>query len=360
MKAESGAAAGGAETARVRSLFLDVVGFTKDRSVEAQTNVVASLNECVRDSLDAISIPPEQVVALPTGDGLCICLVDVTHPYDCSVLLALEILRRIRSSNDAQPDASRKFEVRIGINENIDNLVTDFNGKRNVAGAGISFAQRVMDKADGGQILVSFPVYETLRHRERYMTSFREYSARTKHNEVFSVYQYVQPVAAGLNVEPPTALRPREEKRAEARLTKLCATYLALCHHYRGELEARLKADHTAHYSAPVALFFIADDELKRARAQSFEEPFFRCEGGAEIGAVLAHYAEQSYWIVILAHNQIIEKHLASCSDCFKADSDGMTNYAVLSEGGLKRLEIEQPTLLKALGEGSWKPRIAK
>lgn len=55
----------------------------------------------------------------------------------------------------------------MGINTNADNLVTDINGARNLAGAGINIAQRVMDSADGNQILVSHSVYDTLRDREK-------------------------------------------------------------------------------------------------------------------------------------------------------------------------------------------------
>ena len=40
----------------VKYIFLDVVGFTHDQSVEAQSDIVHSLNEIVKRSLDESSI----------------------------------------------------------------------------------------------------------------------------------------------------------------------------------------------------------------------------------------------------------------------------------------------------------------
>ena len=50
-----------------------------------------------------------------------IVLIDVPRPYDVDVRLALDLLGRIAKLNTEQTDAQRRFLVRIGINENIDN-----------------------------------------------------------------------------------------------------------------------------------------------------------------------------------------------------------------------------------------------
>ncbi len=159
------------ETARVQYVFLDVVGFTRNRSVEAQSEVIRKLNNLVltatkiiikatKDNYIIVDEPPENnTIFIPTGDGIAIALIDVPG-FDLHLQLALEILRLIASYNSGTTDPTRQFEVRIGINENIDNIVPDINGRRNVAGAGISMAQRIMDKADASQILVGQTVYE--------------------------------------------------------------------------------------------------------------------------------------------------------------------------------------------------------
>ena len=150
-----------AATVPAKYIFLDVVGFTYNRSVEAQSDIVHSLNEIVKASLDEYSIHDDNRIFLPTGDGICIallnieCLHDIASAYDIHVKIALGILKRLEEHNTSTEDVQRKFKLRIGINENIDNLVEDVNGNRNVAGDGINLAQRVMSLADGNQILIS-------------------------------------------------------------------------------------------------------------------------------------------------------------------------------------------------------------
>jgi class 3 adenylate cyclase len=153
------------ETARVQYVFLDVVGFTRNGSVEAQSEVVATLNDVVIRALQTVDIPAERVVLLPTGDGMALTMIEVSG-FDAHLQLALCILRVIAGHNSGAADAMRRVEVRIGINENVDSVLPDINGRRNVAGSGISIAQRIMDKADAGQVLVGQSVYEVLRQRE--------------------------------------------------------------------------------------------------------------------------------------------------------------------------------------------------
>ena len=173
-------------------VFLDVVDFSYNRSVEAQSYIVQALNRIVLLSLRKNSIPVEKRILLPTGDGICIALLNITEPYDIHIQLALSIvkyinrfqgssLKDITDRNADQPPAEpvyvagnpnnlgdlqimmRYFQVRIGIEANIDNLIKDINERPNIAGAGINMAQRVMGLADGNQILVSQSVANELR-----------------------------------------------------------------------------------------------------------------------------------------------------------------------------------------------------
>ena len=180
-EARSADASGSAETRHVRYVFLDVVGFTQKRSVEAQTDIVAALNGIVRDAADGLGLVGDSIIFLPTGDGLCAAVVAPHDPYDVHVLLAMGVLERVSKHNANESDAMRRFQVRVGVNENVDNVLIDINGRRNVAGAGINTAQRVMSLADGGQLVVGPTVFDLLRHRERYMGAFRSFTARIKH-----------------------------------------------------------------------------------------------------------------------------------------------------------------------------------
>jgi hypothetical protein len=137
---------------------------------------------------------------------MCIALVEVPRPLDVHILLARAILGGIVEHNGTTNDKEQQFEVRIGLNENDDNLVTDINGRKNVAGAGINMAQRVMSKGDAGHVLLGESVHTTLAARKNYMQVLRGYDSLTKHGENFRVYQYHEKNVPGLNCQPPSAL----------------------------------------------------------------------------------------------------------------------------------------------------------
>ncbi|MDH3252715.1 MAG: hypothetical protein OEM41_07975, partial [Ignavibacteria bacterium] len=75
-------------TVPVKYVYLDVVGFTRDRSVEAQSDVIDYLNSIVRDVVANASIPQDQVFLLPTGDGICIAMLNVEALFDIHIQIA--------------------------------------------------------------------------------------------------------------------------------------------------------------------------------------------------------------------------------------------------------------------------------
>jgi class 3 adenylate cyclase len=153
------------ETATISAkyIFLDIVGFTHNRSIEAQTDIIGVLNSIVLEAVSRYCIDAENRILLPTGDGICLVLLGIESPYDIHIQIALSLIEGIEKHNSTAIDEQRKFKIRVGINSNTDNLVTDVNGNQNIAGAGINLAQRVMSAADGNQILVGQPVFDTLR-----------------------------------------------------------------------------------------------------------------------------------------------------------------------------------------------------
>jgi hypothetical protein len=153
----------------------------------------------------------------------------------------------------------RRFQARIGINANVDNLVTDINGRRNVAGAGINLAQRVMSTADGNQIMVGQPVFETLVQREKYLKAFRSYSATIKHGAVLTVHQFVETDRPGLNVEVPSQFREAPEEMLP--LTKLAAYYIAHAIANAEFLKGQVAGGQDA-YAAVILLYFLARDSI--------------------------------------------------------------------------------------------------
>lgn len=206
-------------------VFLDVVSFSS-RTVEAQAIVVQSLNQIVTASLTALSVSKsneEEVLCIPTGDGMCIVLVrkdPVSEgTLDIHVRLALEILRLLSEHNQKINEPDEAFKLRIGINENIDILVQDINDRRNIAGAGINDAARIMDLGGGNQILVGQNVYERLRGWRAYQGSFKPFNVTVKHDQKMIVYQFAPPhmkTSPLLDTSQPHSISRRERSRRES------------------------------------------------------------------------------------------------------------------------------------------------
>lgn len=142
-----------AVTIPTKYVFLDVVDFSRERSVEAQTYIVGALNKIVLLSLAQHNINESQRLLLPTGDGICIALLNIVEPFDIHIQLALTILKLVDKFQGYELEEMdqknadyvkvthvyddeetlklikmREFKVRIGIEANLDNKILDING----------------------------------------------------------------------------------------------------------------------------------------------------------------------------------------------------------------------------------------
>lgn len=337
------------ETARVQYVFLDVVGFTKNRSVEAQSEVVATLNDVVTRGVRSLKVPEEDTIFLPTGDGIAIAMIEVKG-VDIHLRLALEILRLIDEHNSANSDAMRKFEVRIGINENIDNVLIDINDRRNVAGAGISMAQRIMDKADASQILVGSTVYEVLRQREQYFSNFRAFTAKGKHGVTFSVYQCLSKDSPGLSVTIPSVFAVK--KIEPEKLTKFAAYFMAHAVSNQSFLTSR-KRDPLRDDAAVVLLSSLAYDSVLTSQTPTHDEPHMKTwgAGSASFEEQYEHYLNIDYWPIIDLAGLLGKKHLQLYSDYFEGDR-WLPVYAFVKPSGIHKLKTEWPQIADEFGIG--------
>src|SRR5437762_10343347 len=137
------------ETAHV--LFIDVVGYSK-LLVNEQREVLQQLNDVVRSAPQfGKSSAAGKLIRIPSGDGMALVFFQSPEePVHC----AMEIARALKNHPQVR--------VRMGVHSGPVNQVTDVNDRVNVAGAGINFAQRVMDCADAGHILLSKRVADDL------------------------------------------------------------------------------------------------------------------------------------------------------------------------------------------------------
>src|ERR1700719_579165 len=113
-------------------LFIDLVGYSK-LLIEEQKEHLRRLTEIVLATTQVAKASNEQLVRLPTGDGMALVFRNSSEePAQC----ALEIARALKDHPE--------IEVRMGIHSGPVSEMTDVNGRTNIAGAGINMAQRVM------------------------------------------------------------------------------------------------------------------------------------------------------------------------------------------------------------------------
>jgi adenylate cyclase len=132
-------------------LFIDIVGYTK-LLINEQLDHLEKLREIARATPTFQAAQREgKLLRLPTGDGGALVFRgSPEEPVKCAV----EIARQLKK----HPELC----VRMGIHSGPVKEVTDLSEQGNIAGAGINIAQRVMDCADAGHILLSKRVADDL------------------------------------------------------------------------------------------------------------------------------------------------------------------------------------------------------
>jgi len=341
-----------ATTVSAKYVFLDIVGFSSNRTVEAQADIIAELNALVLAAVKALALSDDHVLLLPTGDGICIGLLNVEEPFDIHLELALEILRLLHEYNVRTDDARRQFALRLGVNANVDNLVIDIRGNRNVAGAGINMAQRVMSAADANQILVGQSVFDVLTYREKYDGSFRRLETIAKHGVRLPVYQFVAPDRLGLNVELPLEFRAAPAR--ETPLTPLAAHFLAAAIRYEAFLHARIGPGQNR-YAGTAMLYFIALDTLEQSSSSDPRLVTHRIPVGAKATPEeqFRYYNSLSFWLVAELTSLVQTFVLKPFQSLFVPHE--MTCWFV-SEDGKRRLAERYPSLLKVSEEAGDAP----
>src|SRR4051794_7401197 len=175
-------------------LFIDIVGYSK-LLIEEQKERLAELTKIVLGTAQVRDSTDEQLVRLPTGDGMALVF---RHSAEEPARCALEIAEALRK----HPELS----VRMGIHSGPVSEVTDVSGRTNVAGAGINTAQRVMDCGDAGHILLSQHVADDLMQYRQWAPRLRDLGdCEVKHGmRLHLVNLYAEPLG---NPEPPEKFR---------------------------------------------------------------------------------------------------------------------------------------------------------
>ena len=111
-------------------LFIDIVGYSK-LLIEEQKERLNQLTEIVLTTATMRASTDEQLVRLPTGDGMALVFRrSAEEPARC----ALEIAEALQKHPE--------LPVRMGIHSGPVSEVTDVSGRTNIAGAGINNNQK--------------------------------------------------------------------------------------------------------------------------------------------------------------------------------------------------------------------------
>lgn len=248
-----------AKTALVKYIFLDVVNYSHERSVEAQTEIINTLNRIVKETIEAFNLKQDNLIYLPTGDGICICIINTLDPYDIHLQIAITILQKLYEYNNQQDDKKRKFALRIGINENQDNIITDINEHTNVAGAGINYAQRIMGMADHNQIFIGQSVYDKLVQREKYNDKFYCETQVIKHDIIYTAYQYINKELQFINSTTKKEILKTVVK--EEKIPKQIIIYLYFIKYFEKDI-IRLSGKGSNTYTLNILLYYLTEDYM--------------------------------------------------------------------------------------------------
>ena len=192
-------------TVDVKYVFFDIVGFSKIRPIIKQKEAILMLNDAIIKALTEVEDrhPPKRIleffklseirlenfakwskIMLPTGDGMCVCLLDG------DLTAHLELAKNVFNALEIS-DPARNISIRVGIHRGGDFLYKDPNGLPNVVGIGINYCQRVMDSCDSNSISVSESEFKHCFANEQGVEDiFHKKRVIFKHNELADVYQY--------------------------------------------------------------------------------------------------------------------------------------------------------------------------
>ncbi len=186
-------------------LFVDIVGYSK-LLISRQSELLRELNDIVSNTKQFRAAEEEgELIRLPTGDGMALVFRD--HP-EAPAQCAVEISQALKSHPN--------IHLRMGVHSGPVNRVVDVNQRANIAGAGINVAQRVMDCADAGHILLSKHVSEDLEQYDHWRPLLHELGeCEVKHGIRISIVNLCSEEIG--NAQLPTKFKALRKRRGRVR-----------------------------------------------------------------------------------------------------------------------------------------------
>ncbi len=189
-------------------LFIDIVGYSR-LLIEEQKERLNQLTEIVLATAPVREATDEQLVRLPTGDGMALVF---RHSAEEPARCALEIAEALQKHPE--------LPVRMGIHSGPVSEVKDVSGRTNIAGAGINMAQRVMDCGDAGHILLSQHVADDLVQYRQWAPRLHDLGdCEVKHGvRLHLVNLYAEPLGNAALPEKFQQAKPKPARRSNVGL----------------------------------------------------------------------------------------------------------------------------------------------
>src|SRR5205809_3619583 len=198
-------------------LFIDLVGYSK-LLIEDQKQWLRQLTDVVLATAQVREATNEQLVRLPTGDGMALVFRNsAEEPAQC----ALEVTQALKT----HPDVA----VRMGIHSGPVSEVTDVSGRTNITGGGINMAQRVMDCGDAGHILLSKHVANDLQEHRQWSSWLHDLGeCEVKHGVRLGIVNLYRDGAG--NPQLPKKVRASRQRQTRKRWAAIAAalTFLVI------------------------------------------------------------------------------------------------------------------------------------
>jgi len=167
--------------------FVDMVGLSDPTmSTKTQIKKIKVLNQCIKECGAYKNTPHENVLTLPTGDGMCLGFM---QDPQLPLLLASQLHEKLNKYNMGKIP-SEIVKVRIGLHSGNCFIVNDIQGNKGVWGPGIILCRRVMDFGDDGHILLTSrlaeDLYELSDEYKQYIKPVHDFTI--KHGQTILVY----------------------------------------------------------------------------------------------------------------------------------------------------------------------------
>lgn len=189
-------------------LFADLVAYSTFPD-HRQAALIAGLNAAVREALDlpARTPLPKSIRALPTGDGVALVWLGDDRD-DARTLLRVALAIQAWAGQAALPEDRQDVAVRLGIDIGPLQLIADVNLRRNVCGATINAAARVMSQAGAAATLASKAFLDRYFGRGDVEVEYRRvpYRLRAGTLRTFEVKHHLPLVAGYVQLEQPSAV----------------------------------------------------------------------------------------------------------------------------------------------------------